>query len=196
VRSSSTTPLFAKTSTDIYFVARPSNEKIRSLELEISRLKEQLLGSKASTIALIELDDNNSLSEQDHESDLPFASTSIMTCNHPLTPIDTPKILYCADPVQTLINPEDRTVAQAAYWHSYSPDRYPTKGFDRNWTHRYKGLCSAAFWGSAQEDATLLQTFVTYAAAKEIAVRGGNDNRAYLVHKSRALQMISADVQG
>jgi hypothetical protein len=105
VRSSSTTPLFAKTSTDIYFVARPSNEKIRSLELEISRLKEQLLGSKASTIALIELDDNNSLSEQDHESDLPFDSTSIMTCNHPPTPIDTPKILYCADPVQTLINP-------------------------------------------------------------------------------------------
>lgn len=46
----------------------------------------------------------------------------------------------------------------------------------------------------AQNDDTLLEMFISFAAAKEAAMRGMKSSKDYFVHKGRALQLVSDDI--
>ena len=104
-------------------------------------------------------------------------------------------------PVAALTFEKDRIVYQAAWWHCYRPD-VTRKG---DWIGSCRHAWNVGFWEFAKTDDTLREIFLSFAAAKEAAVRlsCGSDpdtiklhSRAYLNHKGKAIQLVSKDIQG
>jgi hypothetical protein len=96
-------------------------------------------------------------------------------------------------PAPGLINDEDRSIYNAIWWHRYAPLNLPERG-KMDWSQKYRLYASELLWNLATEDKTFFEIFMCFSAAKEIAVKGSRDLRAYFRYKGRAIAMVSQDV--
>jgi hypothetical protein len=107
------------------------------------------------------------------------------------------KPLICPQPQPALICHEDQLVYRAAWWHTYvHPDYATIPSHVPNWQNDCRQRWNAGFWELARLDETLLEVFMTYAAAKEAAVKRLHDAPAYYRHRGKAITLISEDVDG
>lgn len=96
-------------------------------------------------------------------------------------------------PRKALIRQKDQVVYQAAWYHSLLPDSRQTS-YWTGWRNQCKMDWNRSFWQMAQHDDTLLEMFLSFAAAKESAVKGAKTSRGYYLHKGRALTLIRRDI--
>ena len=105
--------------------------------------------------------------------------------------------LVCPQPTPALVCHEDQLVYRAAWWHTYvHPDFMEVPSHVPTWQIDCKQRWNAGFWEYARLDETLLEVFMTYAAAKEAAVKHLPDAPAYYRHRGKALNLLSEDVDG
>jgi hypothetical protein len=96
-------------------------------------------------------------------------------------------------PAPGLISDEYRGIYNAIWWHRYAPLDLPEPD-ETHWSQKYRTVASELLWKLATEDKTFFEIFMTFSAAKEIAVKGSRDLRAYFRYKGRAIAMVSQDV--
>jgi hypothetical protein len=96
-------------------------------------------------------------------------------------------------PAPGLINDEHRGIYNAIWWHRYAPLDLPEPD-ETHWSQKYRTVASELLWKLATEDKTFFEIFMTFAAAKEIAVKGSRNLRPYFRYKGRAIAMVSQDV--
>jgi hypothetical protein len=63
-----------------------------------------------------------------------------------------------------------------------------------DWTQKYRVHASGLLEELAKDDSTFLEIFMSFSAAKEIALTGSRDLRPYFRHKGRAISLVSRDV--
>ena len=108
---------------------------------------------------------------------------------------------YCRNPQAAIILDRDQLIYQAAWWHHYQA--YGVK--QGNWISSCRHACNTNFWQLAQSDETVREIFLSFAAAKEAAVRlcstASQDSaaphaRTYLKHRISAMQLVNKDLTG
>lgn len=106
--------------------------------------------------------------------------------------------LICPEPAPALVCHKDQLVYRAAWWHSYTLPQLLEGTFNDvpDWQLECKRVWRVGFWEVARLDETLLELFLSLAAAKEAAVKRLKDAPAYYRHKGKALEMLSEDVNG
>lgn len=92
----------------------------------------------------------------------------------------------------SLLIPEDNAIYQAAWWHSLNICQTEQRN---GWIDVCRNQWGQGFWEFAKEDGTLREIFLSYAAAKEAAVKSLSDSRAYFVHKGRAMRLVAKDLR-
>jgi hypothetical protein len=102
-------------------------------------------------------------------------------------------VAYFPPPAPGLINDEHRSIYNAIWWHRYTPLGLPEQD-KMDWIQKCRFEASELLWHLAKEDKTFFEIFMCFSAAKEIAVKGSRDLRAYFRHKGRAISMVSQDV--
>lgn len=103
--------------------------------------------------------------------------------------------LACPHPTPALVSHEDQIVYRAAWWHCYvHPEFSTTPKNVPTWQEDFKRMWNAGFWEAARQDQTLLEVFISFAAAKEAAVKCLPDAPAYYRHRGKALVLIAEDV--
>jgi hypothetical protein len=105
--------------------------------------------------------------------------------------------LACPQPTSALVCHEDQLVYRAAWWHCYvHPDFLTAQADVPRWRLDNKQMLNAGFWEVARQDQTLLEVFMSFAAAKEAAVKSLLDAPAYYRHRGKALKLLADDVNG
>lgn len=106
--------------------------------------------------------------------------------------------LICPEPTPALVCHKDQLVYRAAWWHSYTLPHFLEEKFKDvpDWQLECKRVWRIGFWEAARLDETLLELFLSLAAAKEAAVKRLKDAPAYYRHKGKALEMLSEDING
>jgi hypothetical protein len=105
--------------------------------------------------------------------------------------------LACPQPTPALVCHEDQLVYRAAWWHCYVHPNFLTAQADvPRWRLNNKKMLNAGFWEVARQDETLLEVFMSFAAAKEAAIRSLHDAPAYYRHRGKALKLLADDVNG
>lgn len=92
-----------------------------------------------------------------------------------------------------LTNDEHRSIHKAIWWHRFSPFDPPEREA-MDWTQKYRVHASGLLEELAKDDSTFLEIFMSFSAAKEIALTGSRDLRPYFRHKGRAISLVSRDV--
>jgi hypothetical protein len=96
-------------------------------------------------------------------------------------------------PAPGLIGDDHRNIYNAIWWHRYAPLALP-KPDEMDWAQKWRVEANELLWNLATEDKTFFEIFMCFAAAKEIAIKGSTDLRAYFRYKGRAITMVSQDV--
>jgi hypothetical protein len=105
--------------------------------------------------------------------------------------------LTCPQPTIALVCHEDQLVYRAAWWHCYvHPDFLTVQADVPRWRLDNKQMLNAGFWEVARQDQTLLEVFMSFAAAKEAAVKCLPDAPACYRHRGKALMLLADDVNG
>jgi hypothetical protein len=105
--------------------------------------------------------------------------------------------LPCPQPTLALVCQEDQLVYRAAWWHCYvHPDFLTAQADVPRWRLDNKQMLNAGFWEVARQDQTLLEVFMSFAAAKEAAIKCLPDAPAYYRHRGKALTLLAGDVNG
>lgn len=105
--------------------------------------------------------------------------------------------LVCPQPTPALVCHEDQLVYRAAWWHAYvHPDFTTTPPHVPTWQHECRRKWNVGFWDLARVDETLLEVFMTFAAAKEAAVKRLSDAPAFYRHRGKALTLLAEDING
>ena len=102
-------------------------------------------------------------------------------------------LAYYSPPTPGLANDEHRSIYKALWWHQFSPFDPPEQEA-MDWTQKYRIHASGLLEELAKDDATFLEIFMCFSAAKEIALTGSRDLRPYSRHKGRAISLVSRDV--
>jgi hypothetical protein len=104
--------------------------------------------------------------------------------------------LPCPQPVPALVRDEDQLVYRAAWWHCYVHPDFSAPRLDTpNWQQDGKRKWHAGFWELARLDETVLQLFMSFAAAKEAVVRHLPDAPAHWYHRGKALRLVAEDIE-
>jgi hypothetical protein len=104
-----------------------------------------------------------------------------------------PLAYYSPPPTPGLTNDEHRSIYKAIWWHRFSPFDPPEREA-MDWTQKYRVHASGLLEELAKDDSTFLEIFMSFSAAKEIALTGSRDLRPYFRHKGRAISLVSRDL--
>lgn len=102
-----------------------------------------------------------------------FTSSALRTASEPW---ERENHSLIAPPRNALIRKDEQVVYQAAWYHRLLPDVQESR-YNASWWNQCKLEWNRSFWELAQSDQTLLEVFLSFAAAKESAVQGSNSSQ-------------------
>lgn len=92
-------------------------------------------------------------------------------------------------PRNALVKKDDQIIYQAAWYHRLLPDSQQSHYYT-SWWNQCKLEWNRSFWELAQNDETLLEVFLSFAAAKKAAIKGAKSSQGYYLHKGKALTLV------